>query len=142
MTADDQTTQSGEARLKANRRNFLRYGTMVMLATMVISGVAGYLTGMYDSGEVPIWLPIAAFVALLIGGTWFCFDYFRRVDELDLLDNLWSHLIGMYIGFAVFGGWYFAADLGLVSHPTVMPILGIMLVATFLVYGLRKLGLR
>ena len=81
-------------------------------------------------------------VAVALAFAWFTYDYFRRVDELDRMDNLWAHLIGFYGGLIVFGVWYFLAELDLAAKPSAVATVAIMAGLTFVAYGLRKLGLR
>lgn len=139
---DNDTLSSGEERLRKRRRAWWRYLALAFAASVVVGFATGFLTGSYESGAVPLWLPIGVGVLVLVLLAWFTRDYFRRIDEFDLMDNLWAHLIGMYAAISLFAGWYFLADLGLAEHPSALPIVVAMLVFTMLAYGLRKLGLR
>lgn len=134
--------QSGEAKLKSRQKAFIRYLLLVFLAAMIGGVASGYLTQTYVDDDVGLWLPLGAGFLVVAGLIWFTRDYFNRVDELDLMDNLWAHLYGMYGGLIVFGIWYFLADLGLVEYPIAGAALLVMLLITFAAYGLRKLGLR
>lgn len=145
MTDNDtvnDTVPTGEERLRQRRRAWWRYLALAFAISLLAGFASGFLTGSYESGAVPLWLPVGVGVVVLALLAWFTRDYFRRIDELDLMDNLWAHLIGMYAAISLFAGWYFLADLGLAEHPAALPIVAAMLVFTMLAYGFRKLGIR
>lgn len=139
---DSDILSSGEDRLRRRRLAWWRYLALAFAGSVMIGFASGFMAGAYDSGAVPVWLPVAACIVAIALLGWFTHDYFRRIDELDLMDNLWAHLFGFYAGIALFGGWYFFADLGLTSYPTAPAIMLAMLLFTFAAYGARKLGLR
>lgn len=133
---------SGELKLKARRSAWIRYFIIAVLISFGAGLGTGYLSGLFESGELPIWTLYAAWAVVLAGLAWFTRDYFRRIDELDLADNLWSHLIGYYVTLWAFGLWYVLYDIGRAPEPTALPVIAFMLVTTFVVYGARKLGIR
>lgn len=140
---DNDAKLSGEERYSKRRRAFWRYLIITLVAFMVAAFFSGFIQRSYRDGDVSLWVPMLAGAALLVAMIWFTWDFFRRVDELDLMDNLWAHLIGQYGAVFGFMGWYFLADLGLLaSYPTAISVIIIMLVTTFLAYGARKLGFR
>ena len=138
----DEANLSGEQRLKSRRRRFYRYLAIALIASIIAGMVSGVLSAFYDAGTIPLWVPLLACAVVAVALIWFTYDYFRRVDELDLMDNLWAHLTGLYAGVIAFGVWYFLADLGVTQSPTALAIVAITMLATFAAYGLRKLGLR
>ena len=142
MTNTDEAKLSGEARLKTRRRKFFRYFTIAMIVAAAAGLLSGLATSMYEDGALPIWVPILATIVVVAGFVWFSWDYFKRIDEIDLQDNLWANTIGMYVGVITFAAWWFVADLGLVDTPPAIAIVGIMFAATMVVYGLRKLNFR
>lgn len=142
MTNSDETELSGEQRLKAKQRKFWKYLGIGFVAALFGGFASGYTTAMSQDGGLPIWVPIVALTAVAIGFVWFTYDYFRRIDEIDLLDNLWSHLFGMYAGVLTFMVWWVLDDLGLVQPISAFGVLAVMMVVTFLTYGARKLGFR
>ncbi|MBB3032941.1 hypothetical protein [Alteriqipengyuania lutimaris] len=133
---------TGEARLKKRRNRFYRYVALALLGSLIAGMAGGVMGGLYEDGEAPVWVPLLACAILAIGLIWFTRDYFKRVDELDLMDNLWAHLCGVYGGMIVFGIWYFLANIGLVPFPSALAIVSVMIFIICAVYGLRKLGLR
>lgn len=139
---NSESSLTGEERLKTRRRSFWRFTTLGFLASAVAGFLIGYASGSFQDGTVPIAVPLALLAFVVVGFIWFTRDYFRRVDELDLMDNLWAHLWGQYFALTVFLVWYFLAELGLATYPSALAVICAMILGTFGVYGLRKLGLR
>lgn len=77
-----------------------------------------------------------------VGFIWFCREYFRRVDELDLQDNLWSSLIGFYAFSVALPVWAVLHELHQLPAPDAWMLWGLSAVAATLAYGWRKLGTR
>jgi len=138
----DTNAPSGEARARARRKAFYRYFGLAFLVSLIVGLVSGGLVASYEDGVIPLWMPLLAIVAAALAMIWFTRDYFRRIDELDLMDNLWAHLAGLYGGVIVFWVWYFIAELGLVAPPEASAIIGSMILIVFVAYGARKLGWR
>ncbi|MBD59856.1 MAG: hypothetical protein CL808_07035 [Citromicrobium sp.] len=141
MTQNDAEI-SGERRFRSRRRRFFRYVVIALVASLFAGMVSGTLSQFYEVGLIPVWAPVLACALLVAALVWFTYDYFKRVDELDLKDNLWAHTIGLYGGVIAFGVWYFLADLGLIRSPSALAVVAIMMIVTFAAYGLRKLGWR
>lgn len=146
MTNNDTVTSTaattGEERLKSRRKSFWRYLGLAFLLSLLAGLASGFAGGMFQTGDLPIWVPILIFAIVAAGFIWFTRDYFRRVDELDLMDNLWAHLIGFYGILIIFGGWYFLWELSLLGKPDALLVIIGGLLINFGAYGLRKLGLR
>ncbi|QZH74852.1 MAG: hypothetical protein JY451_14570 [Erythrobacter sp.] len=138
----DQTALSGEARLKARTRKFwtfLALGFALSLAIGFFTGTAGAL---YEGGTLPGWTIYALWGVALAGFSWFTWEYFRRVDELDLMDNLWAAIIAFYFYVLAMPSWWLFNDLGLAPEPDHIVIYFSTVLVMFIAYGLRKLGLR
>ncbi len=142
MTKPDEATITGEERLRRRKAAFWRYMTLAFAVAMIAGLASGFLTEMADEGALPNWVPLLAWVVIVLGMVWFTRDYFRRVDELDLQDNLWAHLYGTYAAAAIWTTWYLVADLQLAQHPSGGTTMFILFASVLTVYGLRKLGLR
>ena len=142
MTDKNEQGLSGEARLKARRRKFWMYFAAALLVSMIAGLLSGMSAKLYQDGTIPVWLPVLALfivIAGLICGTW---QYFRSIDEIDLMDNLWAHTIGLYAGVLSYLAWFILADMQIVGDPSAMAIVAIALIATGAAYGLRKLNIR
>ncbi|GAA4037938.1 hypothetical protein [Parerythrobacter jejuensis] len=137
-----ETINSGESRLKERRRAFWKYLALAFAAFAVLGFFGGYFGAAFGKGDVPLLVPIGVGLITLIALAWFTWDFFKRIDELDLMDNLWAHLIGQYIALTVFLGWYFLGELGLTTYPTAVAVMLAMILGTFVAYGFRKLGWR
>ncbi|WP_324260301.1 hypothetical protein U4960_08900 [Altererythrobacter sp. H2] len=143
MTVNDTAAPvSGEARLKARRSAFFRYVALALLAGFVAGMMSGVAAAFVAEGILPGGLLIALWAVVILGFAWFTRDYFRRIDELDLLDNLWASTIGLYTYIVVFGSWYLFHDVGLASEPDQYAVMAATLIATTIAYLARKAGLR
>ncbi|XUU60252.1 hypothetical protein ACRAQ6_11870 [Erythrobacter sp. HA6-11] len=142
MTQPNDMSQSGEQRLKDRRRNFWRYVGIAIFVAMLAGFFSGFLMGTYENGEIGLWVPLSAGVVAIALWIWFSVDYFKRIDELDLMDNLWSHLIGVYGAVLTYASWFLLAELDVTPEPTAFGVVAAMLGFTFLAYGARKLGWR
>ena len=133
---------SGEARLKSRRSGFLRYVILSFAAALVVGMVSGLAAFLVDDQVMPGWVLIVGWIAAVVAMIWFTRDYFRRIDELDLLDNLWSSMIGLYFFIIAYGTWFVFDLAGMAGEPDSQALFVLTLTATFAAYGLRKLGWR
>lgn len=142
MTDSTDSTITGEQRLRSRRNKFWTYcalGFVIAAAAGAVSGLAGQ--GFKD-GVLPLWALIACWAAVAIGFVWFTRDYYSRVDELDLSDNLWANTVALYGYLVLLGSWQFFHEAGLVIEPQQWIIAGATLGILFLSYFARRLGLR
>lgn len=134
--------ETGEQRLKSRRNKLIRY---IVLA-FVISAFAGAVIGMssewFKDGLIPFWLLIVGWVAIVLAFAWFTRDYYRRIDELDLADNLWANTVALYFYFIVLFTWYFFHEADLTGEPQHYVIAVATFAVLVLAYGIRKLGFR
>ncbi len=133
---------SGEARLHQRSRRIRN----VWIAALSVGFLGGMAFGLADGGALP--LSPALFwtlLALVAGGVvavnvWFI----RRVDELEVMDNLWASFVGVIAHILIGAGWVAAAARGYAPAPDVPAVLMATLVVTLLAYfGLklrRRLG--
>lgn len=133
---------SGEARLKASRAAFIRYFAFSLIAGLVAGMLSGVAGAFVEEGLLPPVVLVAVWIGVVVLFAWFCRDYFRRVDELDLLDNLWASMIGLYTYMVSLGSWHLFYDVGLLPAPDQYLIAAITLSATALAYLARKAGWR
>lgn len=133
-------------RLSRTRRLWF-WGTLAGL--FVLSGVAGFVTGFTEPREG--WLPIlksmpwlvylglGALVASFVAGSWL---FFRQVDELEVADNLWASMLGLYVYAVLLPVWWALWTLDMASEPDQWAIYAATLIAAAVVYIYRKLRLR
>jgi hypothetical protein len=139
---DNDAALSGEARLKAKRNAFLRYFGLIMVAGFVAGMMSGVAAAMVEDGSLPKGVLIALWTVTVGLFVWFCRDYFRRIDELDLLDNLWASTIGLYGYVVVFGTWYLFHQVGIAPEIDQIAVMLATLAITTAAYLARKLGWR
>lgn len=106
MMASDMTEPSaGERRLIARRRNLWRFVGLGFAG----AAVAGFALGVLGAAGEERWIdPRLLWPALALATVlwvWFTVGYFRRVDELDLADNLWAAMIAVYVYVPLFPSW-------------------------------------
>ena len=142
MTATNDNTVSGEQRLKARRSSFVRYLAIVMAASLAMGFATGRIEKLIQSGALAPWVMIVVITLLVAFFAWFAVDYFKRVDELDMQDNLWSSLIAFYFFLVAAPTWLFLHEAGLVPQPDLWVIWAVTVAFSLAVYGARKLGWR
>jgi len=140
MTDTNSAGLSGEERLKNRRRAYWKYIGWAMGIAFVAGVGGGVLAILAVKGVVPAWILYPLTGIALIAFGWFSYDYFRRIDELDLLDNLWATTVGFYVYFALEICWTLFNLAGLTPPPDNITVLGISTLALVLTYGWRKLS--
>ncbi len=133
---------AGEARLKARRSAFWRYFGMALLIAFAAGMMSGVAAAMVENSVLPEWVLIGLWAITIAWFAWFCRDYFRRIDELDLMDNLWASTIGLYGYVVVFGSWFLFHDVGIAPPPDQIAIMLATLAIATAAYIARKLGWR
>lgn len=132
-----QNELTGEQKEARRRRNF-----WLMMAAFTGAGfITGMLSGIFDAESSlqakPAWaiafvgIALAAFVGLSV-------VFFRRVDELELADNLWGGLFGLYFYMAAQPTWYVLNRVDLVGPIEHWPLYFATCLVTFAVYLGRK----
>lgn len=136
------TPQSGEARLKARRSAFWRYVALSLAVSFTVGITAGMAAGLVSKGILPTALMIVLWLLTMIGFAWATRDYFRRIDEVDLQDNLWASTIGLYVYVVTLGSWVVFNEIDVLPAPQQYIIAAITFSSALVAYGIRKLGWR
>lgn len=139
MTAATMVEGAGERKLRENRKRLMRliYGG---LAVGLGSGVAiGFFSSTARQEGWPAWPIWAALAVTLVALTWYTAVYLRRIDELDLLDNLWASFVGFNVLSGALLVWMVLHKDGQAPAPHALSLWGISLAAAGLAYGWRKL---
>jgi len=142
MTDATDTAMSGEARLKSRRKRLIRFCAVAFIISAVAGLATGVVSDLYDDGVLPGWSIFVCWGIALAGFVCFTWEYLRRVDELDLLDNLWACLVGFYFYIVAMPSWYLFEDLGLAPAVNHLVIYAATFGASVVAYIFRKLGLR
>ena len=142
MTQQPKQLSEGEQRLRTQRNKYWRYLGVMALIAGCVGAFTGAIGDAFEQGIVPQWVLLVALTVLVAGFVWLCFDYYRRLDEVDLLDNLWCNTVAFNAGFLIWFVWWILADVGLTTQPSATPIMLTMMAISLIVYAARKLGLR
>lgn len=142
MMDNNQALPTGEARLRNRRNRLLRFITIGMLIALVTGFMVGFTANGVAERQVPPFAIYGFLLLVLVGFTWASYGYFKRVDELDVADNLWASLIGLYFYMCAFPSWWMLHEIGLVIAPNQWAIYVATLSFSLAVYGIRKLGWR
>ena len=133
---------TGEQRHRARFNAFLRYCVIALLVGLIAGVASGLIGGMVKDGLLPSWLVYKTTVVLIAGFLWFMRDYLRRVDELDLLDNLWAGLIGFTFYYLAFPVWNLLESFDLAPPVNNWWLWIGTTIVMFAAYLLRKAGVR
>ena len=133
---------SGEQKLKSRRMAFYRYVATAGLIAAAIGFGGGSIISMVREGLIPGVVVLLLMVVVAVVFIWFCFDYFRRVDELDMMDNLWATMIGFYAYIVAFPSWSMLHDARVTSEPDQWAIWTGTIIVSVIAYFIRKLGWR
>lgn len=101
----------GEKRLRTQRKKFWRLVGAGVGIGLVAGLVFGFMGGYAQDRAISpllVWPALGLTIAVFV---WYSAVYFRRIDELDLRDNLWASLIGLYVYLVALPAWYFLHDL-------------------------------
>ena len=130
-------------RLHAQRR---RRFWMILSALFVLGGVAGFATGFLtalnegtEGGSASYTTAASIGVAIFVlGGAYGSWKFFQNVDEVEIADNLWASLVGLYVYALLFPAWWALSKLDQVPEPDDWTIFGASMVSAVAVYLYRK----
>jgi hypothetical protein len=133
----------GERQLRDRQRKFRRLvaagglvGGVIGLAVGVTGGLAeGWQRAGGASFGWVLWPVLAVSIAFFAR---YCVRYFRQVDELDVQDNLWASLIGLYAAIIAYPAWEALYRVGQLPAPTALGVWVSGIVAACVTYIWRK----
>jgi len=133
----------GERLLAARRRRF--WGWLAALGVMggIAGAVSGFITGHENLGmDAVTALPTAVkygIVALLVAAFLVgCLGYWRAIDELEIMDNLWSSTASYYAFAILIPAWWLLWKMEGAPEPNLWTIFFASLLVGLAVYGWRK----
>lgn len=142
MTDAIDMNPSGEARLKSRRNRLWRFCGIGFAVSVAVGFATGFAADLFEAGTLPGWIFFIAWGLAMASFAWFTWEFFRRVDELDRMDNLWAGTVALYFYLAALPSWWLFHDIGLVPETNHYVIYAATALVFFSAYGLRKLGLR
>ena len=130
-------------RLEAQRRK--RFWT-ILGALFVLGGIAGFATGFLAGindareGGSAAYKAVGTIgvVILVFGAAYGSWKFFQDVDEVEIADNLWGSLIGLYVYALLFPVWWALHLLGQAPEPDDWMIFGASMFSAVAVYLYRK----
>jgi hypothetical protein len=131
---------SGEDRLRRRRRRILA----VWIVTIGAGFLGGIALGLAAGGALSL-SPLffwAGLALLAVGAVASSLWFMRRVDEVEVIDNLWASFAGLLAHMLISAGWVAAAARGLAPAPDVLSVLLATLVITVIAYTGLKLRRR
>ena len=134
--------QMEQTRFKARRMRLARYVLFGFLVAVALGMGTGFVGTMVTDGAMPAAMLGGIWTLVLAASIWFSRDYFRKVDELDLLDNLWASTIALYAFFGAAATWFVFHDAGLAPSPSYEAFGIFTFTILLMAYGARKLGWR
>jgi Na+-driven multidrug efflux pump len=144
MTEPDASPGVGERAFRENRKRLWRLvwlGVGISFCIGLASGfIAGFTEGWENAGGSAIsWIVWPVLAIGIWGFVLFTRGYFRRVDELDVQDNLWASLIGLYFYLAALPCWMLLHKVGQLPPPDHWILWGATFLSACIAYGWRKL---
>jgi Kef-type K+ transport system membrane component KefB len=136
-------TGVGERLHDERRRKFWKLVSALAAAGAIGGFVFGFAVGYTEAGDHPLspTLRLAATAAVLLsvaGGAYFSWRFFRTVDEVEVVDNLWGSLIGFYVYAFLFPAWWALHWLEAAPEPNDWIIFAAAIVSATAAYGVRK----
>ena len=130
-------------RLETQRRK--RFWT-ILAGLFVLGGVAGFATGFLAGfndareGGSAAYATVGTIgvVILVFGAAYGSWKFFQNVDEVEIADNLWGSLIGLYVYALLFPAWWALNLLGQAPEPDDWMIFGAPMFSAVAVYLYRK----
>lgn len=144
MTQNDMQDQpeSGEQKLRRRKKAFWTFLALGMVISLIAGLASGIVGANVEDGLLAPWVLFPIIGAITIGFIWFSYRYYKAIDELDLMDNMWANTFGMY-GFVIIAGiWILLEQAKLTGPPETMFILFASIAISLLAYLARRLGLR
>lgn len=132
---------SGEQIERKLRRRFWATIVAFLLIGAVGGSLAGWSMAMSEQGRQAALSPVMVWSLLggMLAAFWIgCWIYYRSIDEVDLLDNLWGSTAGFSVYVTLFGSWQFLNLFDVAAEPDHQGIFAASMIAAMAVYLWRK----
>ena len=133
----------GERLYAQRRKRFWMILGGLMALGMASGFAAGFVSGFADARGMtvqPLYGTVGAAVVIVVAilAAYLSWRFFVTVDEVEVADNLWGSLIGLYTYAILFPAWWALAELGKAPRPDDWIIFGATMIAATAAYAIRK----
>lgn len=142
MRSQSDSRSEGEILHARHRARFWKLIGALGLVGIVGGIVGGYVRSHEGADTVGTGIGVAGValaVALMVYGTW---KFFRTVDEVEVVDNLWASLIGFYVYAIMLPAWWALDKLGVAPEPNHWAIYATTITIAGFAYFYRKFASR
>ena len=134
--------ESGETRHRKHKNAYWTFVGLGIVAALVAGLASGTISAQVEQGLLPDWAIFGILTVTAILFVWFSFKFYTKVDELDLMDNLWGNTFGLYAYVIVLTGWMALHQAGVAGPPVQWLILMVTIAVALIAYTARRIGLR
>lgn len=136
----------GEGERLHSRRQWQFWKIIAALA--VVGAICGFIGGFASElsgaggGAIDPRLRVVAGAGVILAAilaAYFSWRFFVSVDEVEVADNLWGSLIGLYAYAFLLPSWWALNQLGFVRAPDHWLIYGITMITALVAYIWRKM---
>ena len=145
MMGEIMAPQGEGERLEARRRRLFWISVGILVAAGAIlgffTGATAAIKGLaYDEIWSAIPAPLAVgLIALFVAAFFYgCWRFYKAIDEVELVDNLWASTASYYLYAVLFPVWWVLGKAGILPEPHDWAIYLAALVGGMLIYGWRK----
>src|SRR4030095_16799475 len=133
----------GEQLHAQRRRRFWVILGWLLVIGLLAGFLSGFAAGFIDASQGeghPAMMIVGAIgvVLLCLGGVYGSWRFFTSVDEVEVADNLWASLIGLYAYAILFPAWWLLESIRLVGPPAQGGIYAATMLTATAAYLYRK----
>lgn len=149
MMGEIMAPQGEGERLEARRRRLFWISVGILVAAGAIlgffTGATAAIKGLaYDEIWSAIPAPLAiGLIAVFVSAFFYgCWRFYKAIDEVELVDNLWASTASYYLYAVLFPVWWVLGKAGILPEPHDWAIYLAALAGGMLIYGWRKWRVR
>jgi len=131
-------------RLAARRRTFWLSIAVIGIGGAIVGLITGFTAGHRDVAPEDIWASLPKPLAVAIIAISFslfvygCWRFYKAIDEVELVDNLWGSTASYYAYATIFPLWWALGKANVIDRPDDWVIYFAALIAGGVAYGWRK----
>ena len=147
MRGEQMGQGEGERLHSQRQRNFWKLLAVLAAIGALCGFIAGSVSGFADGSgrEIDPTVKLVGAAGVILGALaaiYFSWRFFVSVDEVEVADNLWGSLFGLYAYAFLLPSWWALHQLGFVPPPDHWLIYGVTMITALIAYGWRKMRLR